>query len=63
MSKVITFISKMLMLFCNHRWAYVERINLGVDIFAKFTCQKCRKSAYVPYSGGDNSTKYDSYLL
>ena len=63
MDKFCVFIAKILMLFCNHRWAYVQRVNLGIGVFAKFTCQKCRKMAYVPYSGGDDFTKNDSYLL
>ena len=63
MNKLCVFIAKILMVFCNHRWAYVERVNLGVGIFAKFTCQKCRKSAYVPYSSGVNSAHNENNLF
>jgi hypothetical protein len=62
-NRFFVLIAKILTLFCHHRWAYVQRVNLGIGVFAKFTCQKCRKSAYVPYSGGDDFTKYDSGLL
>lgn len=53
MGKLLVMLSKIIGLFCLHRWVYTERVNLGVGVFAKYTCQKCRKNAFVPYSGGD----------
>lgn len=38
---------------CVHNWAHSKRVNLGIDIFAEKVCIKCRKKAYLPYSGGD----------